>query len=445
MNYEESVAYLEQAASFGIKPGLERIEAMLKKLGNPETAYKVIHVTGTNGKGSVVAMITSVLENAQLRVGRYISPHLLDYTERIYICGHDISREDFAKAATVVRKAAEEIIADGVEAPTEFELLTAMAFWYFKEQKVDYAVMEVGMGGLYDSTNVILPVVSVITNVAMDHMKYLGNTLQEIAHQKAGIIKEGIPVVTAAQHVALKQLKKEAHEKKSRIYFYGRDFEIDSRNPWKHGQVVTVKRKDMPKELEKSLLFVPFVGAHQAVNAAVATMALSIIMKQDDRVNENDLREGLARTRWQGRFEIHDVKGVTYIMDGAHNPAGAEALMEALEEQYPDKRRLFVFTSLADKDTETVIQLLIRKGDKVFACEAPTPRTRKSEEIGAMIKAQKIDAAFMAEPSVKAALEDATKEAGAGDIVLICGSLYILGDAIRFIEEKEMEAAKEKK
>lgn len=445
MNYEESVAYLEQAASFGIKPGLERIEAMLKKLGNPETAYKVIHVTGTNGKGSVVAMITSVLENAQLRVGRYISPHLLDYTERIYICGHDISREDFAKAATVVRKAAEEIIADGVEAPTEFELLTAMAFWYFKEQKVDYAVMEVGMGGLYDSTNVILPVVSVITNVAMDHMKYLGNTLQEIAHQKAGIIKEGIPVVTAAQHVALKQLKKEAHEKKSRIYFYGRDFEIDSRNPWKHGQVVTVKRKDMPKELEKSLLFVPFVGAHQAVNAAVATMALSIIMKQDDRVNENDLREGLARTRWQGRFEIHDVKGVTYIMDGAHNPAGAEALMEALEEQYPDKRRLFVFTSLADKDTETVIQLLIRKGDKVFACEAPTPRTRKLEEIGAMIKAQKIDAAFMAEPSVKAALEDATKEAGAGDIVLICGSLYILGDAIRFIEEKEMEAAKEKK
>lgn len=445
MNYEESVAYLEQAASFGIKPGLERIEAMLKKLGNPETAYKVIHVTGTNGKGSVVAMITSVLENAQLRVGRYISPHLLDYTERIYICGHDISREDFAKAATVVREAAEEIIADGVEAPTEFELLTAMAFWYFKEQKVDYAVMEVGMGGLYDSTNVILPVVSVITNVAMDHMKYLGNTLQEIAHQKAGIIKEGIPVVTAAQHVALKQLKKEAHEKKSRIYFYGRDFEIDSRNPWKHGQVVTVKRKDMPKELEKSLLFVPFVGAHQAVNAAVATMVLSIIMKQDDRVNENDLREGLARTRWQGRFEIHDVKGVTYIMDGAHNPAGAEALMEALEEQYPDKRRLFVFTSLADKDTETVIQLLIRKGDKVFACEAPTHRTRKPEEIGAMIKAQKIDAAFMAEPSVKAALEDATKEAGAGDIVLICGSLYILGDAIRFIEEKEMEAAKEKK
>lgn len=445
MNYKESVAWLEQAASFGIKPGLERIKAMLEKLGHPETAYKVVHVTGTNGKGSVTAMITSVLENATLRVGRYVSPHLVDYTERIYVCGHDISREDFAKTATVVREAAEAVVADGVEAPTEFELLTAMAFWYFKEQKVDYAVMEVGMGGLYDSTNVIIPVVSIITNVAMDHMKYLGNTLQEIAHQKAGIIKEGIPVVTAAQQGGLKQLKKEAHEKKSRIYFYGRDFEIDSRSRWHQGQVITIKRKDVPKDLEKGILYVPFVGAHQAVNAAVAAMALTVIMKQDDRVNENDLREGLARTRWQGRFEIHTIRGVTYVMDGAHNPAGAEALSEALEEQYPKKRRIFVFTSLADKDTQTVIQLLIRKGDMVFACPAPTPRTRKPEDIGKLIVEQHIAVDFKPESTVREALEDATKAAGENDIVLICGSLYILGDAIRYIEEKEMEAAEAEK
>ena len=437
MNYEESIAYLEAAASFGIKPGLERIQAILAKLDHPETAYKVIHVTGTNGKGSVVAMITSVLENATLKIGRYVSPHLIDYTERIYVGGHDISKEDFAKAATVIRQAAEEVIAEGVEAPTEFELLTAMAFWYFREQKVDYAVMEVGMGGLYDSTNVMVPVVSVITNVAMDHEKYLGKNLEEIAHQKAGIIKEGIPVVTAAQHVPLKQLKKEAHEKKARLYFYGRDFEIDSRSKYGPGQVVVVKRRDMPKELENSLLFVPFVGAHQAVNAAVATMALSIIMKQDNRVNENDLREGLARAKWKGRFEIHTIAGKTYVMDGAHNPAGAEALKEALEEQYPDKRRILVFTSLQDKDTETVIQLLIRKGDRVFLCEAPTPRTRKPEDIEAMIKAQAIDAACTAEPSVEAALEAASKEATDKDLVLICGSLYILGDATRWIEEKE--------
>ena len=447
MNYQESVTYLEQAASFGIKPGLKRIQAILEKLGHPETAYRTIHVTGTNGKGSVVAMITSVLENAQLKIGRYVSPHLIDYTERIYVGGHDVTKETFAKAlaATVVKEAADQVIAEGVEAPTEFELLTAMAFWIFREEKVDYAVVEVGMGGLYDSTNVILPVVSIITNVAMDHMKYLGNTLEEIAHQKAGIIKTGIPVVTAAQHVALKKLKKEAHEKGSRIYFYGRDFEIDSRSKWKNGQVVVVKRKDMPKELEKSLLYVPFVGAHQAVNAAVATMAISVVMKQDDRINENDLREGLARSQWKGRFEIHDVKGVTYVMDGAHNPAGAEALGEALDEQYPGKRRIFVFASLADKDTETVLQLLVRKGDMVFACEAPTPRTRKAEEIGTMLESQKIKAEFKAEHSVDEALSDAAAAAGENDIVMICGSLYILGDAIRFIEEKEASAAEETK
>ena len=437
MNYEESIAYLEAAASFGIKPGLERIQAILAQLDHPETAYKVIHVTGTNGKGSVVAMITSVLENATLKIGRYVSPHLIDYTERIYVGGHDISKEDFAKAATVVRKAAEDCIAEGVEAPTEFELLTAMAFWYFREQKVDYAVMEVGMGGLYDSTNVIVPVVSVITNVAMDHEKYLGHTLEEIAHQKAGIIKEGVPVVTAAQHVPLKQLKKEAHEKKARIYFYGRDFEIDSRSKYGPGQVVVVKRKDMPKELEKSLLFVPFVGAHQAVNAAVATMALSLIMKQDDRVNENDLREGLARARWKGRFEIHTIGGVPYVMDGAHNPAGAEALKEALEEQYPDKRRVIVFTSLEDKDTETVIQLLIRKGDVCFLCPAPTPRTRKPEDIAKMIDEQKIAAEIHLEDSATDALEDASKAAGEKDVVLIAGSLYILGDAMKWMAGKE--------
>lgn len=193
----------------------------------------------------------------------------------------------------------------------------------------------------------------------------------------------------------------------------------------------------MPKELEKSLLFVPFVGAHQAVNAAVATMALSLIMKQDDRVNENDLREGLARARWKGRFEIHTIGGVPYVMDGAHNPAGAEALKEALEEQYPDKRRVIVFTSLEDKDTETVIQLLIRKGDVCFLCPAPTPRSRKPEDIAKMIDEQKIAAEIHLEDSVTDALEDASKAAGEKDVVLIAGSLYILGDAMKWMAGKE--------
>ena len=432
MNYEESIAYLERASAFGIKPGMERINALLDKMGRPETACKVIHVTGTNGKGSVAAMISTVIENAGLKVGRYTSPHLIEYTERIYCGGRDISREDFARAAEAARKAAEEITAEGVEAPTEFELLTAMAFWYFREQQADYAVVEVGLGGLLDSTNVVRPVVSVITNVAMDHTEYLGDTMEEIARHKAGIIKEGIPVVTAAQQAPLKVIKKTAHEKKARLYFYGRDFEIDSRSRWQHGQVVVVKRKDMPKELEKGLLFVPFVGPHQAVNAAVAAMALTIVMKQDGRISEDNLREGMARAKWKGRFEIHDLAGVPVVFDGAHNAAGAEALSESLQEQYPDKRRLIVFTSLKDKDTDTVIALLVRKGDKVFYTEAPTPRTRTLEELGGKFTCDK-----QAEPTVAQALDDALGEAGKDDMVLVCGSLYILGEALQWVEAKE--------
>lgn len=437
MNYEESIEWLQSVGTFGIKPGLSRIEALAKKLDHPEKAYQIVHVTGTNGKGSVVSMITSVLENATLKVGCFTSPHLIEYTERIHVGGKDISREDFARAATVVKTAVDEVMQDGGEAPTQFEILTAMAFWYFKEEKVDYAVLEVGMGGLYDSTNIVTPVVSVITNVAMDHMAYLGNTLQEIAQQKAGIIKDGVPVVTAAQHVALKEIKTAARKHKSRLYFYGRDFEIDTRNKYGHGQVVVVKRKDMPKELEKCLLFVPFVGPHQAVNAAVATMALTVVMKQDERVNENDLREGLARATWPGRFDTHIVDGKTVVIDGAHNPAGAEALQESMEEQYKDKRRIFVFSSLKDKETETVIQTLVRKGDTVYAVKAPTDRTRTPKEIGEIIERQHIQAKHVEISSERDALEEALKEAGENDILLVCGSLYIVGEALTWVREKE--------
>lgn len=431
MDYQESLAYLGGAAHFGIRPGLERIRALLDKLDHPENACRIIHVTGTNGKGSVTAMAASVLQSAGLSVGRYTSPHLISYTERISVNGADITEEDFALAADAVKAASEAMQKEGQEAPTEFEILTAMGFWYFRRQKVDYAVIEVGMGGLLDSTNVVMPVVSVITNVAMDHMKYCGNTLEEIAHHKAGIIKKGIPVVTAAQQAGLKEIKKEAHHRGSRLYFYGRDFSIDSRTRSEAGQIVTLKRKDMPKNLEKGMLYVPFFGAYQAVNAAVAAMAMTLVMKQDDRISEDALREGIARTQWPGRFEVHQDK-VPVILDGAHNPAGAEALSETLAEQYPDKKKRIVFASLQDKDTDMVLSFLVHSGDTVFAVPAPTPRSRTPEEILEKVKGEK-----KAEPSVEQALEDAVEGAGKDDIVLVCGSLYILGDAMKWLGNRK--------
>lgn len=428
MNYRESISYLEKAVSFGIKPGLERISALLKYLGNPEKKYKIIHVTGTNGKGSTTAMITAALEAAHIKAGRYVSPHLVEYTERIYAMGKDISREDFAYVATAVRHAAESIVEEGYEAPTEFELLTAMAFLYFAKVGVEYAVVEVGMGGLYDSTNVIVPVVSVITNVAMDHMQYLGNTLTEIAHNKAGIIKESVPCVTAASGEALTQIQKEAEEKHAPLYIYGRDFAEIARHAVHGGQIVSFCIGGK----ETGDIHISLVGPHQAINAAGAVMALKIVSGSDPRVTGDAVCYGLAHTRWPGRFDMHHVGNIPFVMDGAHNSAGAVTLKASLEEQFPDKRRLVVFTSLKDKDTDKVIRLIMRPQDKVFITTAPTPRSRSEDDIAAMLPCP-----YKEEPDTDTALNDAVAEAKDGDMVLVCGSLYILGEVITWLNRRE--------
>ncbi|MDU2184264.1 MAG: Mur ligase family protein, partial [Negativicoccus succinicivorans] len=229
MNYQESIAWLTETAAFGIQPGLQRIKALLEGLGHPENAFKSIHVAGTNGKGSVTAMLESVLQQAGISCGRFTSPHLEEYTERIRINGADISPSDFAKYLSQVREVAEKNVAAGGEMATEFELLTACAFLAFQATGVEYAVVEVGMGGRLDSTNVIIPEVAVITNVSLDHTQYLGATVEEIAAEKAGIIKEDVPLVTSAHRTALKIIKEIAHKKNAPMYLWDRDFSVERR------------------------------------------------------------------------------------------------------------------------------------------------------------------------------------------------------------------------
>ena len=226
MNYVESLSYLENLGKFGIQLGMERIEGLLRELGNPEQKIKTIHVTGTNGKGSVTSMITNILLAANLKVGKFTSPHLVRYNERICLNGEEISDEAFATTITAVKVAADSIVKKGVcEQPTQFEILTAAAFLYFYLEKVDYAVIEVGMGGLWDSTNVITPVVSVITNVSLDHTDRCGDSVERIAMQKAGIIKEKVPLVTAAEgDNALGPIVTMAMFKEAPVYLYGKAF-----------------------------------------------------------------------------------------------------------------------------------------------------------------------------------------------------------------------------
>lgn len=419
MEYKEALEWLQKSITFGICPGLQRITKLLEMLDNPERDFKSIHVAGTNGKGSVVAMITSVLKESGIRVGRYISPHLLDYTERISISGEDISKEDFATYLGEVKNAVEQMEEAGVERPTEFEILTAVAFLYFSRQACEYVVIEVGLGGTLDSTNVILPELSVITNVSFDHMQYCGDTINEIAEHKSGIIKESIPVVTAARGDALQVIKKKAREKHARLYYWGKDFSIDSRSQGRHGQILTLKRGDLPK----GMLFVPFFGVHQAVNASVAAMAVTVLAKNETRITEDHLREGIAKAYWPGRFEVYG-EDIPIILDGAHNVDGATALKMALDEQYPGKKRIFLFASLEDKDLEGIISELFTETDVVIAIPAPTDRSRTPESVVSILPCQGIT-----ETSVISGIKKAKEIATTDSIICVCGSLYILGEA----------------
>ena len=416
MNYTESLAYLDSLGKFGIKLGMERIEGLLRELGNPEQKIKTVHVTGTNGKGSVTSMITSILLAANLKVGKFTSPHLVKYNERINLNGKDISDEDFAMAITAVKVAADSVVKKGVcEQPTQFEILTAAAFLYFYLQKVDYAVIEVGMGGLWDSTNVITPVVSVITNVALDHTDRCGKTLERIAMQKAGIIKEKVPLVTAAEgNEALGPIVSLAMFKEAPVYLYGKEVKSSM-----EGQAFTLHAGDF----YHSDYEIKLPGEHQIKNTSVAIVAAKLVSKQDDRINELALHVGVANTVWPGRLErIH--KNPDIILDGAHNPDGAKALRNALDKYYPGKQVQFVFGMMGDKDMSGVIKTLINQDDVVYTVRADEgARAAEAADLAKLVGSNAV-----AEANLATAYDAAIRGAGTDGVVCVCGSLYLVGE-----------------
>ena len=429
MNYTESLAYLDSLGKFGIKLGMERIEGLLRELGNPEQKIKTVHVTGTNGKGSVTSMITNILLAANLKVGKFTSPHLVKYNERINLNGKDISDEDFATAITAVKVAADSVVKKGVcEQPTQFEILTAAAFLYFYLQKVDYAVIEVGMGGLWDSTNVITPVVSVITNVALDHTDRCGKTLERIAMQKAGIIKEMIKITcvqrkglaTAADgNEALGPIVSLAMFKEAPVYLYGKAFHGTEVKSSMEGQTFTLHAGDF----YHSDYEIKLPGEHQIKNTSVAIVAAKLVSKQDDRINELALHVGVANTVWPGRLErIH--KNPDIILDGAHNPDGAKALRNALDKYYPGKQVQFVFGMMGDKDMSGVIKTLIKQDDVVYTVRADEgARAAEAADLAKLVGSNAV-----AEADLATAYDAAIRGAGTDGVVCFCGSLYLVGE-----------------
>ena len=402
--------------------GMERIEALLRELGNPEKQFKSVHVTGTNGKGSVTTMIANILLAAGLKVGKFTSPHLVKYNERIELNGKDISDDEFAAILTRVKNASQSVVDKGVcDEPTEFEILTAMAFLYFAEAKVDYAVVEVGLGGLWDSTNVITPVVSVITNVTLEHQDRLGRDLAHIAMQKGGIIKEGVPLVTAAEgDEVLGPLVSIAMLHNAPVYLYGKAFRGVEKTSSIAGQVFTLQAgNNYASDYEIKL-----PGEHQIKNAALAIVAAKLVSKQDSRIGEVALHIGAANTRWQGRLErISENPDV--IIDGAHNPDGARVLRMALDKFYSNIPCTFIFGMMKDKEIEKVAKILFRSNDRIYTVRADAgARAALAEDLAKIVGANAI-----AMPSI----EDAyTQAIGAKKgLVVVCGSLYLVGNFLK--------------
>lgn len=402
MNYPDSVKFLYALGNEikSAKLGLERIVAVLAALGNPERAYRVVHVAGTNGKGSTCAMIDAGLRAAGVRTGLFTSPHLIEPTERIQIDGIPVSAGDFERAFNVVHEVAEKLDLDCH--PTYFETVTAMAFWLFREKQVHTAVVEVGLGGRLDSTNVVNPALTVITPIDFDHEAYLGHTIEAIAGEKAGILKPGVSAVFSRQRPeALKVLEARAAQVNARVTHF-EDFEI-------RDLVVDARGSRF------SGIVCPLAGEHQVDNAVTAALALRALGVSP---------AGIAEARWPGRIEYVS-PNPDIILDGAHNPAGARSLARYLERFYAGRRIWLVYGAMRDKAIDEVAGVLVPLAAELVLTAPDTSRALRPKAL------QEFAGRGQIEPTVEAAIAYARANAAPEDVIVITGSLFVVGEARR--------------
>ncbi len=420
MTYPETLEYIYRLARFGMKPGLERISALLGNLGNPEKEVKVVHVTGTNGKGSTATFLSSILAAGGYRVGLFTSPHLIRFTERIRINGAEIDE------VTVVRLA-ERVMEAAPPDATFFEIVTAMAFLHFAEERVDLAVVEAGMGGRMDATNAAAGILTLITPISLDHCRYLGETVADIAWEKAGLIRPGRPVVVSARDgQALSVIKGCCSEVDSPLYVVGVDFGaswepegLAYRGP--HTRLAGLK-PGIP-------------GRYQAENAATALCAAELLADAGFMLDGPALRTGVESAHWPGRMELIG-DAPRFLLDGAHNGAGAEALAEAVSD-IPHERLYLVAGVMGDKDAEGILAPLLHLVTRVYAVSPELDRALPSDELASLCRGRGVDAGDAG--GVVSGLSLAGSAAGPGDLVLVCGSLFTVGEARAFLLAQHFE------
>lgn len=432
MNYEEAREYLDQVSKGGSVLGLDNMRELLKRLENPQDGLKFVHISGTNGKGSVLAYVSTVFKEAGYRTGRYISPTLFSYREKIQVNESFIGREDLARLTEEVKKAAEEMQNSGKGFPTIFEIETALAFLYFAEQKCDIVILETGLGGALDATNVITTsVMEVITSISMDHMEFLGDTLGKIALQKAGIIKPHTSVVSAVQDMEAMEVIRDVCRKKECVFDTVDQEQIKDISYGYEGQ--SFSYKDW-KNIKISLM-----GSYQIKNAALALEAIEALRKLGYELNDKAVYQGMKTAVWKGRFTVIS-KEPFIIMDGAHNQAAAEELVRSLKLYYPGKKFYYIFGMFRDKDYHQVIRLTAPLAEHIVTVETPeNPRALPAEELKKAVAEvnPSVEAAGNLRMAVNRVMEQIDKDA----VIVIFGSLSFLGEAEMAVNRYKMEAA----
>lgn len=428
MTYETALAYIKSTGKFGSRPGLEVISELLKKMGAPQNKIKTVHIAGTNGKGSCASYISHILCENGYNTGLFTSPPITEETERIQLNGKYVNKDEFADITEYVKSFADTLEDDGLHYPTEFELFTAIAFEYFARKKVDFAVLETGMGGRLDATNVCVPVVSVITAIGLDHTQWLGDTLEKIACEKGGIIKNGVPTVLYPEqdNSARCALTKIAEKKISRLYDT-KDVSYTIKKNSINGSVFDYSYGNM---CLKNIV-TPLIGVHQVKNAINAITAVIALKDSGYNISDDSIRNGIQKTKWQGRFEIVCKKPLV-IFDGGHNEQCMSALVKCVDMYLGDYKKILVFSMFKDKDCKNSIALLKGRFDERIVCEMLHQRRAEAEYIASQFEE---DVTIIKD--THSALNEAVNRAegyekqGIKSAVVVCGSLNLLEEILR--------------
>lgn len=437
MTYQQALAYLdslinyEKRTNFDYKKSLklERITAFSRRFGEPHRGIKAIHISGTKGKGSVSSFINSILMEAGYKVGLYTSPHLFSFRERIRINGEPITEKDVARLMDEIKPHA-EIMEKEDNKPTYFEVCTMMAFLYFKRENTDFVVLEVGMGGRLDSTNIVEPLISVITPIGYDHVQHLGPTLKDIASEKCGIIKKDSIVISSPQHAeAMDVIREISSERNSKLYIVGKDIFFEALSSDLEGQSFRL----LTRYGEYPYLKIQLLGDFQLENAAAAVAAVEELRSRDIFIRNDAIRDGLAKARWPGRLEIMNKKPFI-VVDGAQDVNSVLRLKQAVKNIFRYKRLFLIFGTMQDKDVDGMCRELNGLADCVVATKSKSERAAPPEIIKEAMLNYNKKVNIITTASVIEAINECKEKAGEGDLILVTGSLYVVAEAMEELE-----------